>query len=150
MNHRNDQQTAASLLGAFLEVVNLPGIKGMHDLIPDVHRWEAKVAALKRRYQEDLKDTLKQAIFIGMLPKEFQELVLQNGNMIKEGETISFEAVRDYVFNVANQRMQMVRPVPMDVGCAEDHTVGSGGLRKCVARVRGGDVNSAEDRTWMR
>ena len=47
LNHRYDQQTAASLLGAFLEVVNPPGIKGMHDLISGVHKWEAKVAALK-------------------------------------------------------------------------------------------------------
>ena len=46
--------------------------------------------------------------------------------MGKEGDTLSFEAVRDYVFNVASQRIQMVKPVPMDVGCMEDS--GNGGV----------------------
>ena len=54
-----------------------------------------------------------------MLPKEFQDLVLQNGTLLKDGESPSYEATRDFVFTVANQRLQMPRPVPMDIGCAE-------------------------------
>ena len=74
----------------------------MHDLIPGVHRWEAKVAAPKSRYQEDLDDTLKQAIFVGMLSKEYQDVIWQSASMTKELRT--YENARDHIMNIVNQK----------------------------------------------
>ena len=44
-----------------------------------IHRLEAKVANLKNRWDEDLKDDLKFAILIGMFPTEYEDMILQTG-----------------------------------------------------------------------
>ena len=124
---RYDRRTQASLMQAYLEVVSPPGVKGAAEVVGYVQKWESKVGILNQRYGETLGNKIKTAILVGVLPKDFQELVLQNGSMLKEGEAVSFETVRDFAFNVANQRAQMVKPVPMDVGCMEK----SGGERVC-------------------
>ena len=71
-----------------------------------------------------------------MLPKEMQDVVLQNGHMMKEGE-LGYEGVRDFVTNLVNQRLQMSRPVPMDVGCLEGGLGVNGGHEG--SEVSGGD-----------
>ena len=75
LNHRFDSTTSASLWGPFLKVVDPPGMKGIVDIIAGIHRWEAKVAVLRSRYCEDLSSTSKHAIFIGVMPKEYQDLI---------------------------------------------------------------------------
>ena len=111
LGRRYDRRTQASLLQAYLEVVNPPLIKGIGDLIGGILRWENKCSALKTRYGEELGGKIKVAVLVGMLPKEYQDLVLQNGNMLKEGE-VGYESVRNYVVNLVNQKIQMVKPVP--------------------------------------
>ena len=73
---RFDPKTTASLLQGYLEVVSPGAIQGTEDMIPGIHKWEGKVACLKTRYNESLSDSLKLAIFVGMLPKEYQDVVL--------------------------------------------------------------------------
>ena len=87
------------------------------EIAPGIHKWEAKVAALKNRYEQDLGDNRKLAIWVGMLPKEYQDMVLQNSTMMSQ---IKYDAARDYVLNVASQKMQMACPVPMDVGAVDN------------------------------
>ena len=36
--------------------------------------------------------------------------------MCKDEEAYTYETIRDQVVGVANQKMQMVHPVPMDIG----------------------------------
>ena len=71
---RFDLLTAASLLQAFLEVVNPPALRGLSDVVKGIHTWEAKVGMLADRYNEILGAQLKTAILVGMLPKEFQDM----------------------------------------------------------------------------
>ena len=52
----------------------------------------------------------KVAILIGMIPKEYQDLILQNGTLLADGD-LKFTTIRDYVINVASQKLHMVRPV---------------------------------------
>ena len=118
LNHRYDQCTSASLLGSFLEVVSPPPVRGLGDVIPSIHRWEAKVAALKSRYGEEVAGNLKHAIFIGMMPKELQDVLWQNASMVREAKS-TYESSRDYILNLVNQKLQMMKPVPMDVGGVE-------------------------------
>jgi hypothetical protein len=122
LNKRFDSKTSASLLQAFLEVVNPQGIKSLVDVVSGIHKWEAKVALLKSRFSKEVDGDFKLAILVGMLPKEFQDMVLQNSSIMTE---ISYEGSRDYVLSVANQKMQMIRPTPMDVG-AVDYRSGDG------------------------
>ena len=47
VNKRFGRRTQASLLQAYLEMVNPPHIKGISDIIPGIHRRENKVNALE-------------------------------------------------------------------------------------------------------
>ena len=83
LQKRFDSVTAASLMNAYLEVVAPTPIKRADELIGGIHRWETKVALLLNRYKEDINDRLKLAIVVGMLPKEYQDLVWQNSSRVK-------------------------------------------------------------------
>ena len=114
-NHRFDAQTPASMLRAFLEVVNPPQIKGTADATASINAWEMKVSKLRGKYMQALSAELQTAIFVGMLPKEFQDLVLQRGTL---GTGIVYEETRDYILNVVLQRSQMRKPSDKDVNQA--------------------------------
>ena len=116
LQRRYDSVTTASLLQAYLEVVAPPGIKGMGDIVAGIHKWETKVALLSNRFKEDINDRLKVAIAIGMMPKDYQDMVLQRYSSTGD---IRYDQMRDYVIGVAQQKIQMRRPTPMDVGYME-------------------------------
>ena len=82
----------------------------------------SRVAALKRRYQEDINDQIRLAILMGMLPQEYQDMIVQT-SVLKE-EKMKYESVRDHVLNLSTQRMQMSRPTPMDIGGLEGEKKG--------------------------
>ena len=128
LNRRYDTRTAASLLQSYLEVVNPPGIKGLEGMAAGIHKWEAKVSALMCRYKEELNSNFKLSILIGMMPRDFQDVILQQGC----GKDIGYEQIRDYVLNICHQKMQMLKPVPMDVG-----QVGQGFENLGASRVSG-------------
>eukprot|EP00973_Karenia_brevis_P039161 5408988-Karenia_brevis.AAC.1 len=56
------------------------------DSTPGVHQWERKVAGLRARYGEEIKGNLKLAVFMSMLPKDYQEEVLRMGSGDKKLE----------------------------------------------------------------
>ena len=97
------------MLSAYMEAVKPEGIRSVAEVPSGIHRWEAKVSALKNRYDEEIKESLKSAILVGMLPKEFQDMVLQ---FFSGSKQFKFEEVRDYVISVANNRAQWARPTP--------------------------------------
>jgi hypothetical protein len=96
------------------------------DIVSGIHKWESRVAILNSRYSEEVNGKLKVAILVGMLPKEFQDMVFQASSQ-KDGDKIDYEATRDHVLNVANQKMQMLKPTPMDIGTMEDEYKGDQG-----------------------
>ena len=111
LEKRFDARTSASLLQAYLGVVTPWALKST-DLVTGIHKWELKVGNLFARYSETLGDALKLAILVGMLPKKFQDLVLQNGVSIVSAD---YAKQRDYILGIASSRAQMARPVPMDL-----------------------------------
>jgi hypothetical protein len=125
LNKRFDAKTSASLLQSFLDVVKPQAMKGTQDIVSGIHKWETRVTGLKSRYGEDLNDNLKLAILIGMLPKDYQDLVMQTSCMTNK---MSYSGIRDNVLNIANQRIQMTQPVPMDLGAVEEAGVDWGGF----------------------
>ena len=121
LSKRYDAKTSASLLQAFLDVVKPPSIKNTQDLVSGVNKWEVKVTALKSRYAKDLDSEMRLAILIGMLPKEHQDMIMQTGCMT---DKMTYEGIRDRVMNIANQRMQMSHPTPMDAGAVQGEGIG--------------------------
>ena len=53
------------------------------------------------------------AIFLGMLPKDYQDWIMQQSVMLKE---VSYENWRDHLINVVNQKHQMRQPQDMELG----------------------------------
>ena len=93
LGRRFEHQTPASLLQTFMDGVNPPHVKSTSDIIPSIHRWEAKLAILKNRHSEEITGNLRMAIFLGMLPKEYQDMIMQQSVMLKE---VSYENWLDH------------------------------------------------------
>ena len=102
----------------FLEVVNPTPLKS-GDLIAGISRWETRMAVLKSRYGEELTPCVKLAILVGLLPKEYQDMVMQN-QVGKIGDQMEYEQTREQIINVATQKVNMMKPVPMDMGQVEN------------------------------
>ena len=119
LNKRFDSKTAASLLQTYLEVVHADKLKGSSEVIAGVQKWERKVGELAQRYGEKLSDNLKMAILVGILPKDFQDMVFQNG-VLGTGK-MEYQEIRDYVVKVADQKTQLNRPTPMDIGAVNQN-----------------------------
>ena len=111
LDKRFDTKTAATLLQTLMEALT-PGTLRPKEVVQGIHNWETKIAILKTRYDEELRPMVKLAVLMSILPKDFQEMVLQNGQM---QQRITFEGARDYVLHVATQRNQMAQPRPFDV-----------------------------------
>ena len=106
---------SANMLQAYLSVVKPEGIKSVMDLTKGIHKWEADIASLENRFDEGIKERLKSAILIGMIPKEYQDMVLQTFAVSTD---FQLSGIRDYIINVANNRAQMNKPT-LHVGSLE-------------------------------
>ena len=111
LGKRSDNQTTASLLQLFLEVIS-PGGPKVKETVAGIHKWEAKVPVLAQKFGETIGGNIKLAILIGMLPEDFQDMAMQNGSMMS---VVKYENVRDHVISVATQKAAMSIPKPMDV-----------------------------------
>ena len=100
LNHRYDQRTTATLLQASLDVVGPPTLKSVQDVLNGVPKWEGKIASLFNRHREELSDQMKLAIFINMLPKEYQD----EGMKMSVGRKLKYEELRDHILGLANQK----------------------------------------------
>ena len=72
------------MLHAFLEVVNPPTLRNWGEIIPGIHKWETRLGNLSNRYHEEIGNSLKLAIMVGMLPKEYQDMVMRTWLQRKE------------------------------------------------------------------
>ena len=70
---RFDIQIVGGMLQAFLEVVKPKELKESN-VVDGTHQWEAKVAAVHNQYGEKPTDNMMAAIFLGMLPGEYQRM----------------------------------------------------------------------------
>eukprot|EP00973_Karenia_brevis_P030387 4189624-Karenia_brevis.AAC.1 len=62
LNQRFVVKTSSSTLASFLEVVSPGGLKDK-DLVAGVHQWERRAADLRTRFGEEIKGSLKLAVF---------------------------------------------------------------------------------------
>ena len=90
---RYDVKMPAKLLRSYLEVVTPPGIKGVSEVSSGIQKWEGKLALLKGLHNAVFDEALKLAIFVGMLPRDIQEPIFQNGGLM--GEKLEYDKVKD-------------------------------------------------------
>ena len=122
LHERFDVQTTSSMLQAFLEVVKPGGIKGDKDMVGAISRWETLVGALENRFGEVISENLKTAILVGMLPKEYHDMVIEKGILMGGGK-LRYQECKDYLVKMAKEKSDRARPVPMEVGAAESGLV---------------------------
>ena len=113
-------------------------IKNANEVTAGIHKWETKMTTLMDRFKKkDLDDDLKIAILLGMVPKDYQEIILQTAMTT---EDLKYTTCRDRIIQMARQRIQMVQPVPMDLdkvreeeeeGGEEEHVDAVGQGVKC-------------------
>ena len=127
---RYNPKTPARLLQCVSNVISPPQVKNIKDLPRALQEWEALTAKLSRDFSEVLSENVRIAVLVGMLPKDFQELVFQWGSL---GKDLGFAEVRDKVLTIATHRAQMAQPVPMDIGAMEgDYNMEEFGGYECV------------------
>eukprot|EP00973_Karenia_brevis_P067034 9322332-Karenia_brevis.AAC.1 len=59
------------------------------------------------RYGEEIRGNLKLAVFVSMLPGDYQEEILQMGSGEKK---VEYDSMRAYVLNLAQQRASAMQP----------------------------------------
>lgn len=125
LNQRFDARTPATLMQGFIAAVSPPIITDIRQ-VPKatIVEWEGKVHALKNKHGEELGDNIRLAIFVGMLPKEYQDLCFQMGSTA--GQRITFHEVRDRVVNLANQKISSCTPTPIEVDGVQGEDWGEG------------------------
>jgi len=116
LQSRYDANTAASLLQCVMEVVNPPALKNHQGIVKGVTEWEVRVDGLKMKHNEDLSAPIKIAVLVGMLPKEYQDMIFQqaSGMSVTQDENY-YKELRDKIINIAGQRVSMITPTPMDI-----------------------------------
>ena len=76
---RFSPMTPARALQAMISVMVPPKVKDVRDLPNEIEKWEAKVLALKRDYNEDLSQRMRVAAITSMCPHDVQDLIFQQG-----------------------------------------------------------------------
>ena len=59
------------------------------------------------------------AVLVGMLPKDFQDVALQVTTCMTKEVIGGYPQLPDLVASLANQKVQLVKPTPMDFGGVE-------------------------------
>ena len=73
------------------------------DVVEGTHRWEAKVAAVENQYGERPSDRMMAAIFLGMMPEEYQKMAMRSQTLGSKDGIPKYEELRDFVLSVSQQ-----------------------------------------------
>ena len=76
-----------------------------------VNKWQETLRTLRKEFKEDFSNNTKIAIFTNMLPEYFQDFVYQHVD--KEAK---YEAVRDKIMTMVNNKLASSGPIPMEIG----------------------------------
>ena len=110
LQNRFDNQTTSSLLQLFCEVITPGGLK-FKDIVTGIHSWERRIALLETKLNESITENIKLAVLIGMLPKDYQNMAMQNVGLMLD---MKYKEIMDYIIIVATQKMSMYKPTPME------------------------------------
>ena len=67
---------------------------------------------MKSRFAEDSNNDIKLAVLVGILPKGYQDIVLQTTSVT---DKVQYENIRDNIVNMANQKVEILQPRPKDI-----------------------------------
>ena len=110
--------TPARALQAMISVMVPPKVKDVKELPNEIEKWEAKVLALKRDYNEDLSQRMRVAAITSMCPHDVQDLIFQQGDKLD-----NYMKIREQIKAIILNRSSRVGgAVPMDIGLAAEES----------------------------
>ena len=87
-------------------MINKGRISSKGALETEVENWEAKIARLENRYNQPnfLSEEVKMAIFLVMLPYEYQEKILDRMATKAIDDQMDLQKEKEYIFNYNRER----------------------------------------------
>ena len=115
LNNRFDARTSGNLfnLVAVMGAMSSPTVKQAAGIPKAILDWEEKLNALGNIHNETISENIKMGILISMLPKEYQDLCFGIGGV--SGAKPVYSDIRDKVVNMANHKITLCTPTPMDL-----------------------------------
>ncbi len=112
LGERFNPKTPARFLMQLMDILKPGVVKDARGLAKLVEDWEGKISKWEREWEELLSEKVKVALFLTMIPQDFQDVIFQNAT----SPDFKYKEIRDKVMCVASHRVQMVTPQPMDIG----------------------------------
>ena len=105
LQQMHDVHTKSSMLREFLKVVHRTQVYAK-DLEGAVEAWEADVAKLEMRYNKPdfLSEDLKAAIFLSMIPSDYQDKVYDRMALLPIDGDIDLNSEKEYIFAFNRER----------------------------------------------
>ena len=112
-----------------MAAINPGKAKGLEEVAIHIDRWEAKVLALSRDFNELLKEKMRAAILISMLPPDLQHALIQQADKIED-----YKSTRDRVATIVEAKLTLKNPDAMECDAVHRST-GTRKLGKTTARL---------------
>jgi hypothetical protein len=140
LSRRYNPRTPLRGLQLMLKVMGPGKAKKDVDIQTHINSWESTINVLEHDFSEKISEMAKIGLLLSMLPRDLQEMVLQQSDRLKE-----YKDVKDKVVNIVDARARLRDPDAMDVGSAEwegyDHDWSSGGQGQEPGEDRNRDVD---------
>ena len=92
-----------------MAAINPGKAKGLEEVMIHIDRWEAKVLALSRDFNELPGEKLRAAILISMLPPDLQHALIQQADKIED-----YKSTRDRVATIVEAKLALKNPDAME------------------------------------
>ena len=109
LTKRYSPATPMRSMQLLMSIINPGRAKKLEEIPAFIDKWEAKILALQRDFNENLTTKMKAAILISMLPKDFQEtFVLQADKMLE------YAVAKEKVLTMVESKTALKDPDAMD------------------------------------
>ena len=88
-----------------MAAINPRKAKGLEEVAIHIDRWEAKVLALSRDFNEELSEKMRAPILISMLPPDLQHALIQQADKIED-----YKSTRDRVATIVEAKLALKNP----------------------------------------
>ena len=92
-----------------MAAINPGKAKGLEEVAIHIDRWEAKVLALSRDFNELLSEKMRAAILTSMLPADLQHALIQQADKIED-----HKSTRDRVATIVEAKLALKNPDAME------------------------------------
>ena len=102
-----------------MAAINPGKAKGLEEVAIRIDRWEAKVLALSRDFNELLSEKMRAAILISMLPPDLQHALIQQAEKIED-----YKSTRDRVATIVEAKLALRNPDVMECDAVHHGSTG--------------------------